>query len=152
MFDFGGGKLTGLIGQDPKVVCVREAESEKILDVLERIKYEMRSVVVIDGLGAMLERCSQTSVSTLHELLRSSEGSRRSFLISANGIGITEMNHAMLSHMSVCFALRQQDSFRYMEILGDTTFKGSTQLRPGRGYMRRENRIVEFCVCCLPEE
>ncbi len=146
LFDFGGGMLTclaeklGLFGN-----CVGEETVMQTEEMLQRIREESRpTVVLIDGFGTMQSLCAHTVMADLQELIRTGMRKQIRFLISACGIGMTQMPQNLALHMAVTLCLRQQENYRYLEVLQGTDFKGDPQLPPGRGYVRKDGEIVEF--------
>ena len=54
------------------------------------------------------------------------------------------MSQDMHGYMARSICLRQQDLYRYAEVLREPHFIPAASLCPGRGYVRVEERIVEF--------
>ncbi len=148
VFDFGGGMLAGLQRAGAGVRYLAEEESGKTEVMFDEIRQNAnRKVVVIDGLGALLSSCGYALAPVITDLLRNGIRRQTVFVITANGLGASEMSQTMFSYMGVSISLRQQDAYRYAEVLRAAHFQGSMRLSAGRGYVRYEDEIVEFMTC-----
>lgn len=150
VFDFGGGMLGECAGQ-LSIPHLKEEDHERVEDWLERIRdRQQETVVLLDGIQTLLSHCPLAMHALLTELLRNRRKYQVTFFITAHAIGMTQMSQDMHSYMAKSLCLRQQDIYRYTEVLGEPHFRGTTTLPCGRGYVRMDERIVEF-MTMLPE-
>ena len=150
--DFGGGMLAGIAGRFT-IPCIGEEDYEKTEDMLTGIRDgQQETVILLDGIQTMLAQCSLAMHALFMDLLRGRRKYGLTFLITANAIGMTQMSQDMHSYMARSLCLRQQDPYRYTEVLRDAHFRGETTLAPGHGYVRINERIVEFATMIADEE
>ncbi|MCR5268714.1 MAG: hypothetical protein K6E16_09375 [Lachnospiraceae bacterium] len=149
-FDFGGGAIKELAERCTQIRCIAEKETERIVPALTELKDENDAVVVIDGLGVMTQAGGFGVTELLTELFRNGARRKLRAFISANSVGMGEMSQIMHTYMDRSLCLRMPDAFRYAEVLKDPKFKGSTDLPPGRGYVKAGERIVEFMAAVPP--
>lgn len=101
-------------------------------------------VVIIDGIGSLIEQAGYAISGLIRDLLKKSDLLNVRLIVTAYGINGKEVNKSMQGYFRQFIALRQQDMYMYSEVLAEPGFKGRTNLCPGRGYTKLEGRIVEF--------
>lgn len=172
IFDWGGGKLSifedlfaNVMGSQCRYFaegdeekaqemirtlleeCVRPAKGDDSYDEAvpgETFRGEYVRVVIIDGIGSLIEQAGYAMSELIRDFLRKGELLNARVIVTALGINGKEVNKSMQCYFRQFIALRQQDMYQYSEVLQEPRFKGRTDMCPGRGYIRLGGRIVEF--------
>lgn len=164
IFDWGGGKLsvfeeffTEIKGRKSRYFA--EGDEEKVQEMIRALLEGFGEpegcgalgrcdasarVVIIDGIGSLIEQAGYAISGLIRDLLRKSDLLNVRLIVTAYGINGKEVNKSMQGYFRQFIALRQQDMYQYSEVLSEPGFKGRTNLCPGRGYTRHGGRIVEF--------
>lgn len=152
LLDWGGGKLSVFSelfkdAGDSHCRYFAEGNEEKAEEMLRTILDgcgEYVSIVIIDGIGSLIEQAGYAISGLIRDLLKKSDLLNVRLIVTAYGINGKEVNKSMQGYFRQFIALRQQDMYMYSEVLAEPGFKGRTNLCPGRGYTKLEGRIVEF--------
>lgn len=147
IFDWGGGTLIKLSSILKNHIYLTEGDERKAEEVLKELLVKSGDediILIIDGIGNLSEQGGFGVQSLFKELLRKSEMLKIRIMVSAYGISGKEVSKSMQGYFKQLISLGQQDSYLYSEVLSEPHFKGKLKLCPGRGYTKRNDKIVEF--------
>lgn len=156
ILDFGGGRLKGF---EKSKMCggyIGLEESDRIEKLIYYIKDEIlrrqkggddppNILIVIDNYRGMLDYCSEALENELLWMLKNGISNKVSFLISAGGIGNTDLSARAFNFIDTAYPLSLKDKYSYSLCLNVSNHILPTiESTPGRGIIKLFKRALEF--------
>ncbi len=108
-------------------------------------------LLVIDGLGNLLEELGYTVMTELAAILKFGAANGIYLILTANEVSQKGMPRGWLGYLQAPLCLRMQDDYQYAELLAKPQWKGAKITRAGHGYVRTDTGIAAFVAAHLTE-